>query len=371
MASNAEDDEEERERMVREVRFLFHGRFGDQEVRNIFDHVKWDMESAVKFVMESDPREVRSITGKSENIISELKTDPEVLDTLKNGIKSKIRQFACEPCDRSWWKTVPLRKEVSKCKLCKQKYDPVPSKYEWGWAAYQCECGRAFSGSGQMNTSSPCYTCERKVFPTKILPYRRRRYRKTTNTHCCDAPDCTAHDPVQIHEVDPSRVYDDGTDNSSSRSIDTAGSSSRPIDTPGSSSRPIDTAGSSSRSIDTADVTEQVGQLHIGKQKSQNASLITSDSAEQIYYKGYQPPSPSGQQNTERQRTRSKGTNTCVDLQSRQGKKKVVYPSERHISTGSTIGTFLSQGGDDASTYVPSLPSIPEHIRKGHSGKNK
>jgi ribosomal protein L24E len=34
--------------------------------------------------------------------------------------------------------------QVSKCKLCKQKYDPVPSKYEWGWAAYQCECGRAF-----------------------------------------------------------------------------------------------------------------------------------------------------------------------------------------------------------------------------------
>ena len=141
------------------------------------------------------------------------------------------------------------------------------------------------SGSGQMNTTSPCYTCGIKVLPKKILPYRRRRYKKTTNTHCCDAPDCTGHDPVQIHDVDPNRIYDDGTDNSSSRSIDTAGSSSR--------------------SIDTADVTEQVGQLHIGKQKSQNASLITSDSAEQIYYRGYQQPS--GQQNTERQRTRSKG----------------------------------------------------------------
>jgi hypothetical protein len=66
-------------------------------------------------------------------------------------------------------------------------------------------------------------------------------------------------------------------------------------------------AGSSSRSIDTADVTEQVGQLHIGKQKSQNASLITSDSAEQKYSRGYQQSSPSGQQNTERQRTPSKG----------------------------------------------------------------
>jgi hypothetical protein len=33
------------QRMVREVRFLFHGRFGDQEVRNIFDHVEWDRES--------------------------------------------------------------------------------------------------------------------------------------------------------------------------------------------------------------------------------------------------------------------------------------------------------------------------------------
>ena len=65
------------------------------------------------------------------------------------------------------------------------------------------------------------------------------------------------------------------------------------------------------------------------------------------------------------------GIHTCVDLQSRQGKKKVVYPSELHFSTGSTIGTFLSQGDDDASTYVPSLPSIPEHIRKGRSGRNK
>ena len=126
------------------------------------------------------------------------------------------------------------------------------------------------SGSGQMNTTSPCYTCDKKVYPMKILPYRRRRYRKTTNTHCCDAPDCTGHDPVQIHEVDPGRVYDDGTDNSSST----------PIDTTGSSSKPIDTAG----------VTEQVGQLHIGKQKSQNAS-----------------PSSSGQRNTESRRTRSKG----------------------------------------------------------------
>jgi hypothetical protein len=45
--------------------------------------------------------------------ISELKSDPEILDALKDGIKSELRQFACEPCDHFWWKTVPLRKEVN------------------------------------------------------------------------------------------------------------------------------------------------------------------------------------------------------------------------------------------------------------------
>ncbi|KAK6311733.1 hypothetical protein J4Q44_G00173970 [Coregonus suidteri] len=93
---------------------------------------------------------------------------------------SVLPQFACQTCDKDWWRRVPQRKRVSRCHLCKKKYDPVP--YDkmgalggWIWAP-------------------PCYSCRTLVTPTEILPPRKGVVgivgpRKPI-PHSCLAEDC-------------------------------------------------------------------------------------------------------------------------------------------------------------------------------------
>ncbi|XP_076102341.1 shiftless antiviral inhibitor of ribosomal frameshifting protein homolog isoform X2 [Mytilus galloprovincialis] len=142
---DAEVKKIEQERILRELRYLYRGRFNDEEGRRIFEHVNWDKERGFKFLMESESKEIRQITGQSEDTINAIKTDPVIIDILQNGIKKETRQFACEQCDHFWWRKVPMSKEVSSCNSCKQKYDPVPREFEWGWATYNCDCGHEFS----------------------------------------------------------------------------------------------------------------------------------------------------------------------------------------------------------------------------------
>uniref|UniRef100_UPI00398EE3A0 shiftless antiviral inhibitor of ribosomal frameshifting protein homolog isoform X1 n=1 Tax=Pristiophorus japonicus TaxID=55135 RepID=UPI00398EE3A0 len=101
------------------------------------------------------------------------------------------RLFACKHCDSYWWRRVPERKQVSRCRRCKMKYDPVPADKTWGYAEFHCqECGNIFGGFGQMGLPAPCYVCCSRVTPTRILPPKKGLGPRTPRPHSCFAEDC-------------------------------------------------------------------------------------------------------------------------------------------------------------------------------------
>ncbi|XP_062846893.1 shiftless antiviral inhibitor of ribosomal frameshifting protein homolog [Trichomycterus rosablanca] len=112
----------------------------------------------------------------------------------QNLIPSDDHQFACQQCDRSWWRRVPRRKKVSRCRRCRRKYDHVPVGKMWGIAEFYCaNCMRSFKGFGRMDLGSPCYGCRCIVMPTKILPPRRNFMDpgpRRRHQHSCLAEDC-------------------------------------------------------------------------------------------------------------------------------------------------------------------------------------
>ena len=121
----------------------------------------------------------------------------------------KIRQFACQPCYRAWWKKVRALKQVSKCRLCRVKYDPLPPEKQFGIAEFKCaNCGNTFASKAQVTTTCQCYRCRGEVAVSRIIPGRKNMRRTTKNRHSCsecngeDIRNCPSFRPV-VHFSTP------------------------------------------------------------------------------------------------------------------------------------------------------------------------
>ncbi|XP_032906720.1 shiftless antiviral inhibitor of ribosomal frameshifting protein homolog [Amblyraja radiata] len=129
----------------------------------------------------------------------------------RNEVPRDQRQFACVTCEHDWWREVPERKQVSRCRTCKQKYRPVPKDQEWGIAEYYCDhCNHSFRGFGQMGVPAPCYRCRSIILPLRIIPRRQHQrppghYRREAHS-CCAEDCCNRQEPyvAGTHCVHPS-----------------------------------------------------------------------------------------------------------------------------------------------------------------------
>ncbi|XP_072005552.1 shiftless antiviral inhibitor of ribosomal frameshifting protein [Engystomops pustulosus] len=161
----------------------------DKVAMNVINKLKKDSEKP-KPDLSSD-KDIKDLAAKLKCLPLTEKNLKMFNNASENQIPSSDRQFACKDCDKMWWRRVPQRKEVSKCRGCHKKYDPVPYNKMWGIAEFHCHnCKRTFKGFAQMEVSSPCYLCGVPVLPSRILPPRRNSGPRTRNPHSCFAENC-------------------------------------------------------------------------------------------------------------------------------------------------------------------------------------
>ncbi|GFR71180.1 repressor of yield of DENV protein homolog [Elysia marginata] len=250
---------------------------------------------ALDFLLNETEEDVYEFLQKTPQYVQDLRTDSQNLASiLENGFEASTRMFGCGRCVKSWWRKVPLRKEVSKCHVCKVKYDPIPRNKEWGWGKFLCPmpCGNEFTGHATMGeTESVCYKCGTLCPVDHILPPKRRSKKaKSRAPHSCNAGNC--------YNRDGDDHYNNGTHTSCA---------------PGSHYGSMNSLSGS------------FVQMSLG-----DANGVTSPAG------AYPGPAP---------------TPVCTHPKSQQGpKKKLRYESTRHHSTGSTVTDVLSQGSLDTAT---------------------
>ncbi|XP_013407020.1 repressor of yield of DENV protein [Lingula anatina] len=179
------DVEEDAEKKLNAFRELFRGRFTENEAGYLVQKFDFDIRQAASYVFETTPEDLRREI--QEEAASWIEVVPRTSEARNGRLSVEIRQFACQACDKAWWRRVPARKLVSKCYGCRVKFDAIPRDREWGYAEFHCnECGHDFRGWAQMGTASPCYHCGAMVTTTSILPpIRGGPGQRGGNRHSC------------------------------------------------------------------------------------------------------------------------------------------------------------------------------------------
>ncbi|XP_043940376.1 shiftless antiviral inhibitor of ribosomal frameshifting protein homolog [Protopterus annectens] len=181
-ASGSIDEEEENDEDEDEEGNEQSSNEGDQAEENEHEDVEEEEEEEEAHgnieLSEEDEDDDDAIKGIAERF-RQLPLTAENLrlhnEAKRHQIPCRPRLFACPECKRSWWRKVPIRKEVSRCRMCKIRYDPVPIDLMWGYARFTCNnCNNTFRAYGQMGLPASCFGCRSQVVPTEIIPPRSR-----------------------------------------------------------------------------------------------------------------------------------------------------------------------------------------------------
>ena len=84
---------------------------------------------------------------------------------------SELRQFACGPCQHSWWTFVPRTKPVSSCRKCHVRYDALDRSKEFGIGRYWCPpCDHFFYAWCEATHRHMCFHCKKLTGSPYINP---------------------------------------------------------------------------------------------------------------------------------------------------------------------------------------------------------
>ncbi|CAG5117777.1 unnamed protein product, partial [Candidula unifasciata] len=168
---------------------LFTGRINRNLARELIEE-HGGLQEAACFLMLTHNKYLH--TTNTEYVRDLQKDAAKFQETLES--PAEDMQFACETCNKMWWKRVPKRKQVSKCYRCHIKYEPIPPEHQWGIGEFQCSQQHTFKGFGIMGrTKSKCYTCDQQAELMFIIPPRKRErdtQRPRRHRHNCNGINC-------------------------------------------------------------------------------------------------------------------------------------------------------------------------------------